>query len=278
MDLILHLGAHRTGSTAFESMLVARQTALAGQGVAVWPNARVRRIAGFQEVASDGPSPDAAAALATAWAGEGADRLILCEENILGTMLGNLMAGALYPDLARQLANYRAILPVQPRRIGLGIRGHAGYWTSCLSFVARRRWVPALADLAPQVAADPRGWVEVVSDLRAAFPAAEILVWTHGADLPGVAQRLLDLPAGLLAAPPVDVNAAHEAGYLPAILRLRAEAHDMTEAGMRAALDRVVPEPGFSPFTLAQRDALDSRYARDLTLLRQGHADAVMLG
>lgn len=278
MDLILHLGAHRTGSTAFESMLVSARGALAGQGVAVWPNARARRIAGFQEVASNGATPEARAAFATAWAAETADRLVICEENILGTMLGNLMAGALYPDLALNLARYRDVFPVAPRRIGLGIRDLAGYWVSCLSFVARRRWVPDWAETAPRIAATPRGWAEVVDDLRASFPQADIVLWDHGTDLPQVAQALLGLPPGLMPAPARGVNAAHGAGYLPAILRLRAERPDLQESDMRAALESVTPDPGFTPFTTAQRAALDARFARDLALLRQGHADARWIG
>lgn len=278
MELILHLGAHRTGSTAFETMLVSARSALAGQGVAVWPNARVRRIAGFQEVASDGATDAAQAAFAATWAGESADRLVICEENILGTMLGNLMAGALYPDLAEQLARYAALFSVQPRRIGLGIRDLAWFWASSLSFVARRRWVPDWADTASRIVASPRGWADVVADLRAAFPSTEIVLWTHGTDLPRVAERLTDLPPGLLVAPAERVNAAHELGYLPAILRLRAEHPDMTEANMRAALSSVTPDPSHAPFIPAQRAALDARYAHDLALLRQGHADAILLG
>jgi len=277
MDLILHLGAHRTGSTAFERMLANARPALAQQGVALWGNAKVRAIPGFQEGTG-------ASAFAAEWQGEaatGAERLVICDENILGTMLGNLMAGALYPDLPRQLDRYRRLFPAQPRRIGLGLREPASYWTSCWSFVARRRWVPGVAETAPRIAANPRGWADVVTDLRAAFPRAEILVWPHeGLDqrLPATAARLLDLPEALLTAPTQRINAAHAPGYLPAILRLRAADPQMSEDAMRAALDRVAPEPGYSPFSPDQRVVLAARYARDLTLLRQGHAGAEMLG
>lgn len=274
MELILHLGAHRTGSTAFERMLESAD--LAGAGAALWGNARVRAIPGFQEGVG-------AEAFAAEWAGQaaqGTGRLVICDENILGTMLGNLMAGALYPDLPMQLARYARLFPAPPRRIGLGIREPASYWTSCWSFVARRRWVPGVAETAPRIAAHPRGWADVVADLRAAFPHAAILVWPHeGLDrrLPATAARLLDLPETLFTAPASRINAAHAPGYLPAILRLRAAEPAMTEEAMRAALSREVPEPGYSPFTPDQRAALAGRHARDLDLLRQGHAGALLL-
>lgn len=274
MDLILHLGAHRTGSTAFERMLEVAD--LAGHRAALWGNARVRGIAGFEQ----GTGAEAFAAQWQSQAAQGTARLVICDENILGTMLGNLMAGALYPDLPAQLARYARLFPAQPRRIGLGIREPAAYWTSCWSFVARRRWVPGVADTAPRIVADPRGWADVVADLRAAFPKAEILVWPHeGLDtrLPATAARLLELPETLFTAPATRINAAHAPGYLPAILRLRAAHPDMTESALRAALTRETPEPVYSPFTQDQRAALAARHARDLTLLRQGHAGAVLL-
>jgi hypothetical protein len=274
MELILHLGAHRTGSTAFERMLEGAD--LAGQRAALWGNARVRGIPGFEQ----GTGADSFAAQWQAQAAQGTARLVICDENILGTMLGNLMAAALYPDLPAQLARYARLFPTPPRRIGLGIREPASYWTSCWSFVARRRWVPGVAETASRIAAHPRGWADVVADLRAAFPRAEILVWPHeGLDkrLPATAARLLDLPEALFTAPATRINAAHAPGYLPAILRLRAADAQMTEAAMRAALERETPEPGYSPFTPDQRAALAARHARDLTLLRQGHAGATLL-
>ena len=274
MALILHLGAHRTGSTAFERMIAGAD--LAPHGAALWGNARVRGIPGFEQ----GTGADAFAANWQAQAAQGTRKLLICDENILGTMLGNLMAGALYPDLPAQLARYARLFPAAPRRIGLGIREPAAFWTSCWSFVARRRWVPAVAETAPRIAANPRGWADVVADLRAAFPRAELLIWQHeGLDkrLPATAARLLDLPETLFTAPATRINATHAPGYLPAILRLRAANADMTEAAMREALERETPEPGYSPFTPDQRAALAARHARDLTLLRQGHAGATLL-
>lgn len=274
MDLILHLGAHRTGSTAFERMLEAAD--LAPQGAALWGNARVRAIPGFQE----GTGAESFSAEWQAQAAQGTKKLVICDENILGTMLGNLMAGALYPDLPAQLARYSRLFPVAPRRIGLGIREPAAFWTSCWSFVARRRWAPDVAETAPRIAANPRAWADVVADLRTAFPRAEILVWQHeGLDtrLPATAARLLDLPEATFTPPATRINAAHAPGFLPAILRLRTADPQMSEAAMRAALDRETPEPGYSPFTQDQRAALAARHARDLTLLRQGHAGATLL-
>ena len=49
-------------------------------------------------------------------------RAVMSDENLIGTMFGNLSAATLYPRAALKLADLAARLPVAPREIFFAVR------------------------------------------------------------------------------------------------------------------------------------------------------------
>ncbi|MHC0053871.1 hypothetical protein [Actibacterium sp. D379-3] len=292
MDLILHLGAHRTGSTAFEESLSANAAVLRDEGLVIWPPKVLRRMPGFSRINAPQDQAEvtaAAAALSDGFAAArqaGVGRLLLSEENMIGTMARNLRAQALYGDARARLAAYAAILPQAPRRVALGIRSYTDYWRSAYLYVLRRRALPAFDGLAGPLAQARQGWLDLVAAVGAVFPGAEIVIWPQEA-LEGrvleTACQVIDRDAGAggLTPPTGRVNAAPSAADVPLIFRLRTAEPDLANAALDARLADLrgaaddAPVPSF--FSADQTRALAGRYDTDIAALAQGHCGARLL-
>lgn len=289
MDLILHLGAHRTGSTAVDECLRANAGPLAAEGTGLWLPRQLRRLPGFDALGGHGGAyldgnAGAIAAVASvrerlgvAWraeAVEGRKRLLLSEENILGSMRANLRGASFYRTLAARLAVYLAALPVKPLRIGLGLRDYASWWRSSYLACLRRHALPPFAERAPYLARHSRDWVSVVRDLTTACPEAEILVWRQE-DLEGrvgaVAAELIgrtDVPP--LVQPEGRVNSSGDPADAALILRLRETQPDLKGRALQQAL-RDLKAGGVTgiaeDFSEADRGLMAARYAADLKII-----------
>jgi len=265
MEIVLHLGAHRTGSTAVDQALSRNRRLLWENGIGLRLPGDLRAIADFGAVAELAPRAAEAAEAARRLGGvraaidrqvrmatrRGRVRLILSEENILGTMQGNLRARALYPDLAPRLAAYAAVLPA-PARIGLAIRSYDTVWMSMVRHVSHAGHPVRGRGLAAALAAAPRGWPEVIGELRAAFPAAAILVWRQEAlagNVTAVARRLAGLGDGVAMIPHEAVAnasaryAAQDGAAVPRLAFSAAEAERL-RARYRADLGRIAAMAG----------------------------------
>lgn len=292
MELTLHLGAHRTGSTALMRCLMRNVETLSDEGVIVWPPAVARAIRDFPRVpvlydlaAAGEPRSRRrldrlGAGLSRRIAAEGgaAARLVLSEENMLGAMRENLAEASLYPGARRRLEAFASVLPQAPRRIGLGLRGYRRFWLSSYVYMLPRkpvvgRALPRFQDIAPILAQSPRGWVEVVEDIRAVFPGAEILLWRQE-DLP---VRMMQVAAALTGRPDAAglrpflkrVNASGDGADCDLIHHIRAREPGLTMREIQARLPDLRGKIAAFPPDFAAREAahLAERYARDLAVL-----------
>jgi hypothetical protein len=273
MELILHLGAHRTGSTAFQQMLAAGRAMLAQTGARALVPADIDRIPGLADI---GGAPDRAASRAAIDAvTAGADRVLISDENLIGDMGWNIRAGTFYGRARQKLTAQRDFFGDPPKRIGLGIRAYADYWISAHAYELsyRARAPVRFADCRTRLVAARRGWRDLVDDVRAVFPDAAILVWPVEArvPLPVLARRLLDLYDLAFDAPPPGVNAAPMAGLIPAMEAKRAVEPEISRQKMRAWLAGQAPV-AFEGFTDAQTERMDARYLADLHALAAGYA------
>jgi hypothetical protein len=213
MDIVLHIGAHRTATTTLQVVCEQNAAQLRAEGIAIWTPRNLRCMAPFrdapethlragrmrlpklfQEPAGWLQQPDAGrwggeaarwaearAAVADAigrLAGRGARTLLMSEENMPGRLRDNLTRRRFYPDAALRLQAYAALLPAPPVRIGLGLRDYATYWVSAYLFAARRRRLPDFATIAAALAA-ATGWARLVQTCRETFPDAEICLWRY---------------------------------------------------------------------------------------------------
>ncbi|GHD99457.1 hypothetical protein U879_08190 [Defluviimonas sp. 20V17] len=302
MDLVLLLGAHRTGSTALERVLARNEGALGEAGLTFWPQAELRRDPAFNDAfaltrrAARKPAASKAleglrARLAAQWQGaaeQGMRGVLLSEENMLGHMAANLRRGAFYPRAAARLRAYAALLPAAPRRIGLGIRSYADYWISAYRYSLPRHDLAEFSLLRSALTAQKRGWCDLVTDIATVFPEAELLVWPQealGTALPAVAARLTGYPteAPALTVPARRINAAPQAGDAALIHDLRRDTPGLKGAELEAALASLraartqATDTQDQEFTALQRRGFAHRYAEDLAEMADGHAGAQLI-
>jgi hypothetical protein len=274
VKILLHLGAHRTGTTALQRHLAGNGATLGAAGLAYWGPRRLRgglfrglyappeqRAAGRAARRASGRI--AMRLCAEAEAGTGA--VIVSEENMLGTLRDCLAQGVLYPGAGARVARFAAPFRGREVRLVLTVRDPAAWWASALAFQLSRGGPLPTPALCARLAAGARGWRDVVSDIADAVPWARLTVlrydgttspatwsaavWTQ---LTGVAPMLAGTPG------------RHNAAAGPACLRALA-----AEAGADPAVIRVAAGR-FRPFDPDQRRRLAARYAADLSWLQAG--------
>lgn len=275
MDVYLHLGAHRTGTTAFQAFLGANRAQLAAAGVAVWLPEDLRRgpLAALsarpglrRSVIEDRRLEWRLDAALDRLVAQGARRLVLSEENLIGTMASCHAAGLPYPEVWGRLRRLDGLFGGRVRRVALGCRDPAEWWASTLAFRLPRGGPVPDAGLLARLAAQPRGWAAVLADIAAALPGRPMAAWDFGwaagrPDRVLVALLGAPAPAGLLATGQ-GRNAAPSVAALRGILRARGV----------TTLPPGIPERGdgpWMPFTREARAALAARHAAELAVLRR---------
>ncbi|WP_417720964.1 hypothetical protein [Salipiger sp.] len=269
MDVILHLGAHRTGSTSFQTYLRGADAQLAGQGIGFWGPWRTRN--GLFHGLMDPPprpgeakrAPGRVRLAAAASDRRGMAQLVVSDENMLGSPRACLRARKLYPDAGKRIARVREGFG----RIDLAllqIRSPENWWSSAMShLLLRGAPMPDAAALA-QIAGCARGWRDVISDIACALPDTRLVVtpFERFATRP---DRLLQCMTGALftPAPPSGGIWANRGAALPelrsALEERNQDPHKLPEG-----------EGRWRPFTPEQEAALRETYADDLFWLKAG--------
>ena len=268
MDVILHVGAHRTASSAAQRLLERGAGAARARGVEVWTPRQTRAglLSGvLGDPSRDDPRRDALAHRAAgriamrraALTREGATRLVISEENLLGGLRENAALAKLYPSARARLARAARALPGLAE-LHLAIRSPDMWWTSAFAFLITRGAPPPSDDAIDAVARARRGWRQVVEDAAAAMPQARLVVWSYeGAGRPeAVANRLTGLRL-----PPLRAAIAASPSATALEARLAAE-------GWPATLPRVGDV--WAPFPPDLRATLRDRYAEDVEWLASG--------
>ncbi|MDG1406314.1 MAG: hypothetical protein P8Q50_00430 [Octadecabacter sp.] len=227
MDIILHIGAHRTGSTMVERTITATIAAHPECGVAMWAPRRLRDMPGFQMTAQlldedlEPVDKDAAVALdalasdiAQQVAQErdrGVKTLILSEENLMGGMRNNFHTKYFYPNVARRLAAFDSLLPAPPIKVALGVRDYGAVWTSAFHYLPQAgQSAPPVESIRPVLPGDKRGWPEVVDDVQSVWPDTSILMWRQEdlvTSTRDICAALSGLDAGMIVVPGGKINA-----------------------------------------------------------------------
>ncbi len=270
MQIVLHLGAHRTATTSLQGMLGDSHVALQEVGLAYWGPKRLR--AGlFDGLYGGGPTLPprqhgrAARRVALqleAAAQFGAAFVFVSEENMLGTMRLITRAQRLYPDAGARVARFAEGFGGHELTLGLSIRCYDAFWASVLGWRMRRGGPLPLPALCDRLVTQPRRWRHVIADLAQTLPEARVTVWTH--------EAMAGLPAELIAR------------LTGCRLTLRGADRWCNPAAplaeFRAYLDDIGADPAlargaggrFMPFDPHQRAAMRAQYAQDLAWLAEG--------
>lgn len=269
MKVILHIGAHRTGTTTFQDYLRRNADPLKGQGLVSWGPERTRKglFAGIQ------PGPGVGRNAARHARGRiglrleqaarsGAKTVLISDENMMGSVRRNLRNRSLYADVGERLSRLICAFDGNVDAVVMTVRGLDHYWASAVAYgVARGHGMPDPADLT-RIAACRRTWLDVVSDVACAASGAQIRVlpFERFGGRPDAMVRALTGADAMPDAAPKWLNRAPNCRDLRAIL---------DERGSDAA---VVPHgtDRYQPFDRPAIAALREAYADDMHWLIAG--------
>ncbi len=283
LDVILHVGAHRTGTTTLQQTLHHNHQRLKANKVEYWAPQRTR--AGLFDgliKAADRVSPQVTAQARRAnqqiedelqaLSKAGVKTLIVSEENMLGSIPASVTTERLYPDAVRRVARLRPAFADRCARIGLAIRSYDQLWTSMISFTVKRSGRVPDADQIAGLVDQPRRWRDVIRELRVAFPRAEIQVWPFEGMVDAPHDVIARLTGRSLPVPLDPVEVVHNPA--PDIHALR----DAVERGPCAGhLTRLAEwnSGRWMPFTEPQRTKMRADYAEDIAWLRSDPGPAI---
>ena len=275
MDIILHVGCHRTGSTSFQHYVRGNRAHLMAQGTALWEPHKLRRGVfdglfakprmrngrNLQRRAMGRVRLHAAQARRA-----GAQRLLVTEENMIGAPRACLRAATLYPAIGERMARLDAAFEGTIARVVMVIRSQELWWSSIAAYgVGRGHPMPDAARLAA-LADAPRTWRDVITDMACALPDTQIKVLPFE-QFAGRSEKVLeeatDYPAPL----------THAESWLNRSPNLEMLRDKMAEIGMPEGdlPDHLARGEGrWNPFTPAQSATLREAYADDMMWLTAG--------
>ncbi|KAB2886216.1 MAG: hypothetical protein F9K34_02930 [Albidovulum sp.] len=281
-EITVHLGVHRTGTTALQRLLQRHADRLAAAGIGYLGPATLRgeELAGDlrawtkARAAGHAPVPSPLTAECGRLVAAGCTHVVISEENLPGTMGPNLSRAELYPNAEARLADLSAALPVAPARIFLTVRDYPGYWRSSHAH-ALLAGDDADFDASRFAGAAGNSWMPLLCAIRATFPDARVMVARHRADrsfVPALAAAMVGPgPLAGVARPWTTVNASLPADVLDTLRRMPRgpDRARMAEAARRAG------GPPLDPFSAAQTAALMARFEREWAAIGTGAVPGV---
>lgn len=206
MDVILHVGAHRSGTTTFQHYVRHQMAALDAQQIGFWGPARTRKsifpgLLSQPNTARDVKRASGRVQLHLARARlAGVKKLLVSDENMIGAPRQCVRHASLYPAIGERMARISAAFGGQISRVVMTIRAQDLWWASAAAFtVARGHSVPS-PEQREEIAKSARTWRDVITDLSCAVPGAELVIapFEHSAGSPHI---LLKAATGVNAEP-----------------------------------------------------------------------------
>ena len=177
MDVLLHIGAHRCATTTFQSYMRLNGDRLGGLGIGFWgPH---RTLGGLLGGLQPRPGPARGRDLQRRATGRlrlhlsrgsaaGLTRLVVSDENMMGSIRDNLRRGGLYDGVGERMARYGAAFDGNLTDVVVNVRALDGYWTSALGYALMRGATLPAPALLNRLAESARGWRDVITDLACA--------------------------------------------------------------------------------------------------------------
>ena len=181
MDVILHIGAHRTASTSFQHYLHSGRKRLEQVGVGSWVPLTSSDCPG---VVDPGQTPDVQFGAARERLRENLDRaaargvanLVVSDQNVIATPQKLLADGRLYSGIGERMARYAETFSGRLSRIVFSIRSQDSFWSSVAASAVIQGQATVSEAALDEIAKQSRTWRDVVTDLACAVSGVEIQV------------------------------------------------------------------------------------------------------
>lgn len=238
-EVLIHLGAHRTGTSTLQKFLSLNQSALLQSGVQTVIPPYSRQI-NPEDIHIDQP------------------KFLISEENMLGTMENNLWQEGLYPDAQKQLQRYQNLM-ADSDKILFSIRNYVDFWTSVFFYCAKSQNILLTKDKLEELVNTSRGWKDVIQDIRHVAPNAEIIVRAHEWKIDNPKQQLLKVTGWSEFRAMKSVKSVHNArpnlkAILPTILSAQKDAKQTQQDLIDV----------FEPFSEEHATLLNQKYLDEL--------------
>ncbi|WP_299592348.1 hypothetical protein [uncultured Tateyamaria sp.] len=183
MKVILHIGAHRTGTTSFQAYIRRDSDFMRTRRIGFWGPLRTRKglFAGIQPGVGGGHRSARRARGRVLLQLNKAERngiktLLVSDENMLGTMRRNMRSRSLYGDVGERMARYATAFDGHIDTVVMSVRALNHYWSSATSYCVARGHTILEPDQLLRVAFGPRSWRDVIADVACAVPGAKIVI------------------------------------------------------------------------------------------------------
>ncbi len=243
MQVIYVLGGHETDAGRLFGGLLAEQAQLASRGVVLVRPRRLRQA--LEPVAArlrDGAAPGSEdVRLAEQLAGpDGAGRLVLSGEPLLGPASQAVREGLLYPFVAGRARTLRDAVHGHDTVFVIALRNPA----ALLPAIGRKTAPDAVAEILADAKPHALRWVHTLRRLREAVPDAPVIAWCHE-DTPLLWDEIAEVVTGLPADAAENGDGASRMAYLRTLLteegaRIVADALDGPPSAGRAEARRAI--------------------------------------
>ena len=291
MEIVLHLGAHKTASTYIQQTLSANAELIASHDIGlVLPKAyrdRAAEMATPRRLFHRGASHAASAfkSFVDEAQAAGQSRLTISEENLLGTLDSVLFGSGFYDRAGASLRKIVNGATDRPVKALISVRSYADYFASAWAQALRNGpYVPFDEGLKTRLMSLEANWAVLVEDIADALPrGSELVIWQYEhlkfvedqifRNLVGKAfsERFISLDIRPLAGPSqkaIDtLDEMNAEGTVPDADKIEETMKFLRKSkGFRA----------FDPWTPAERATLSNRYEKDIALIRQRRPEAFL--
>ena len=245
-DIVLHLGAHRTGTTSLQKFLERHEQLIHDDNIQLIfpPKSRDHRLRKLIPKMH---------------------RVFVSEENMLGTMEENLKKAELYPNTISNLARY-STWSDKVGTVYVSIRDLTEWWVSAISFCVQRGQKLPSKKTIQNIVKSPRGWSDVVFDIRQTFPNARIVVREFEWKKDNPKQQLRQLTKWSIWNETSGIKKAHNSRPTT-----HAIAMALLERSDFDGLAKLPKQANFQPFMDRHLLELHRRYTLDLIALREAN-------
>ena len=194
MDIILHLGAHRTATTSFQKYMANNADENLAAGLeflgpdhtreklfeGIIPDAKQQfPLSGVLDKKQLGNARHRIAKRLKQARDMGTAQIVISDENMIGNPRLNQRETRLYSSIHDRMTRFNRAFDGKISRVVLSVRSLDEYWKSVLAYgVGRGHRLPQAKDL-EQIASGDRHWRAVITDLAAAMPEAEVVVYPY---------------------------------------------------------------------------------------------------